>query len=338
MKKIFTMLFLTIFALWIIWASLLSINNVNAAEKTAKEIKGEFEKSYVISRLTDEWLMNKDFYEYFKDSYSDIYSIYISYDYLNKTKSYNKLISIKKEALKLLKEKQLGELAQLTVDKSYNISLRFNKNLSWYPKDFTDDVNFKYMIEWVKNDTTSVKYAKKISKALWIDYRLVMSAILTEQVRYAMTERGEMKKFLQKTPVLLYLTRFSYWIWWIKSFTAEKVRNDAIAYWYWKDLEKHIYISWETAWKNILINKYYQVAYPAYLIKNIITRWKKAGYNIENNPGVIITLYNFWNIEGKKPHGLPKVGWSDISIKSKSYNFGWLGESFYWWMKIYKII
>lgn len=319
------------------------INDTNAAwvyvQPTSKDIKLKFEKSYVLSRLAEEWFLDEAMYTYFWDGYSDIYKVYMSYDYLNKTKAYDKLIQVKREALEALKTKTIGDLSQITIDRNYELPTKLKANkLTWFPKDLTDDKNFSFMIDWIKNDKRTVANAKEIGTRIGVDYRLVLSSILTEQVRYALTERGEMKKFLQKTPMLLYLTQFSYWVGWVKSFTAEKIRDDASTYWYWKELSVHKDTSGETAWKSVLIDKYWQVAYPSYLIKNIITRWSKAGFDISWNPGVIITLYNFWNVAKKEPNKNPKVGWADISVKWQTYNFWGLGEWFFWWMKIYKKI
>lgn len=341
MKKIFTAIMLFAFLGWIGLTSF--FNETNAAsvyvQPTSKDIKLKFEKAYVLSRLAEEWFMDEAMYTYFGDGYADIYKVYMSYDYLNKTKAYDKLIQIKREALEALKTKTIWDLSQITIDRNYELPGKLKSNkLTWFSKELTDDKNFNFMIDGIKNDKRTVANAKEIGKRIGVDYRLVLSSILTEQVRYALTERGEMKKFLQKTPMLLYLTQFSYGVGWIKSFTAEKIRDDASAYWYGDELSVHKDTSWETAWKSVLIDKYWQVAYPSYLVKNIITRWSKAGVDISWNPGVIITLYNFWNVAKKEPNKNPKVWGADIAVKGKTYNFWGLGEWFYWWMKIYKKI
>jgi len=333
MKKLIT------FILWIIF--ILNIFNISYAvnDITTKEIKSNFEKTYVLNKMAKNWFLNRTLKDYFNTWYKDIYNIYLSYDYINKTESYKTLISAKKEVIKYLKENDTWALSKLTQSLNSEMIWYLSVNeLEWFPKDLRENDNFKYMIEWIKNDEKTIKTVKEISKTLWIDYRLVISSILTEQVRYAMTERGEMKKFLNKVPILIYLTQFSYWIWGIKSFTAEKIRDDAKIYGYWKELEVHNKITWETKWKEVLTNEYWQVVYPAYLVKNIITRWSLAWYDISNNPWVIITLYNFWNIADKKPNATPKVWWATISIADYKYNFWWLWEWFYWWMKIFKKI
>ena len=337
MKKYISLLIISVIA----FINVFNVNSIHAEKAvkppTEKEVKLSFEKSYVLRWMASKWYLDTTLYTYLNSNYGDVYKLYLSYDYLNKTNSYATLIEFKKSALNMLKVKSVWQLAQMAVDNNYDISVQNKKRtLSWFPSWMTDDANFNFMIEWIKNDKTSKKYAKSIGESIGVDYKLVMAAILTEQVRYALTERGEMKKFLKGVPMLLYLTKYSYWIGWIKSFTATKIRNDAKLYWYWKELEVHNKISTESQWKSILIDKYWQIAYPSYLIKNIQTRWYKAWFNIYNNPWVVITLYNFWNIEDKKPNKSPKVWGADIFIKDKAYNFGWLWEWFYWWIKIYK--
>lgn len=313
-------------------------SSIYTAEETAF-IKKRFEKTYVLYILAKYNVLTDKMLKYLNNNYEDLYQVLVSYDYINNTKSYNTMIRAKKWAIVFLNSaKTTAELHQMSIDQEYyaNVFAKRNsqKGKSWIPKEFLSDPNFKYMIEGIKNDTTTLNHSKELADFLNIDRELTLAGILTEQVRYALTERGEMKKFVSGVPMLLHLTKFSYGIGWIKSFTAEKIVRDAMAYGYWEPLKIHKNISGEGRWKEILINKYYQVAYPSYLIKNIITRWEKAWFPINKKPGVIITLYNFWNTEKKVPNASPQVWWADIRINNRTYNFGWLWEMFYWWMKI----
>lgn len=347
MKKISSIILLFIISLTSIWGSLTvnaqsqkDLNGIYTQEET-NAIKKRFERTYVLYILAKYKIINKAMYDYLDKNYEDIYQVLMSYDYIHGSKAHDTMIRAKKWAIVFLNNKKTtAQLHQMSINQEYYANLYAKKNtqngLTWIPSKFTKDPNFNYMIEGIKNDKTTIKHAQEIADRIGIEYQLTLAWILTEQVRYALTERWEMKKFLTWVPMLLYLTKFSYWIGGIKSFTAEKIRNDSRVYWYGDELKVHNKISWEEWWKRILIDKYWQVAYPSYLIKNIITRWEKEWHSIAKKPGIIITLYNFWNTENKKPNANPKVGWADININWQTYNFGWLWEMFYWWMKIDK--
>lgn len=346
MKKIFSLICLFIISFqWLSFGlqanaqTQQELNGIYTQEQT-NAIKKRFEKSYTLYILAKYKYINKAMYDYLQNNYEDIYQFLMSYDYIQDKKAYDIMIRAKKWAIFFLNgKKTTAQLHQMTINQEYyaNQYAKANdKTVSVIPQSFTNDANFNYMIEGIKNDKTTINHAKEISDRIGIEYELALAWILTEQVRYALTERGEMKKFLTWVPMLLYLTKFSYGIWGIKSFTAEKIRDDAKKYGYWKELEVHNKVSGEDWWKKVLIDKYWQVAYPSYLIKNIITRWEKEGHSIAKKPGIIITLYNFGNVDNKKPNANPKVGGADININGKTYNFGWLWEMFYWWMKVEK--
>lgn len=151
---------------------------------------------------------------------------------------------------------------------------------------------------------------------------LVFASILTEQTRYSATERWFMKKFLNsKAPFLFSMTSQSYGVGGIKSFTAEKISRDAVEYGYGDSFKGYVGKTGETFWKPILTKKYEEARFPTILIKNILTRWSNAGFSLEGKPGVVVTLYNFGNLEDKKPNASPKIGGAEIKLGSKTYYF-----------------
>ena len=311
------------------------------SKQQASTIKRKFEKTYVLYVLAKYKAINLATLQYLDKNYDDIYNVLLSNDYIRGTKYYDLMIRAKRGAAFFLQNrKTIAQLHSMSIDQEYYSNTLAQRNtqegLSWIPKEFTTDPNFNFMIEGIKNDKRTINTAKELANKLGIEYELTLAGILTEQVRYALTERGEMKKFVSGIPMLLHLTKFSYGIGGIKSFTASKIRDDAKRYGYGEELQTHKGISDEGQWKNILIDKYWQVAYPSYLIKNILTRWNEEGYPLNKKPGVVITLYNFGNTENKKPHPAPQVGGAEININKRTYNFGGLGEMFYWWMKIEK--
>lgn len=299
-----------------------------------------FEKSYLLNSFLNEKLIDNKTYLFAKENYKEFYPMLISYDYINKTNLAGKYIKEKENFLNIdlnkLNKDEINSRIKELGEKNDILLKNIKKDYNFFPNYFTEDIYFNFMLKWMWNNKILINKIKETSKTLNIDYKIVISCILTEQTRYSMTQRWFIKQYLKRTPFLFSMTSMSYGVWWIKSFTAEKIIKDAKKYGYLEEsLKKHEKTKWESFWKNILTNSKYEWVYPSYLVKNVITRWGKEGIDIKSNYWVIRTLYNFWNIETKKPHSSPKAGGADIVIKQNTFNFWWLGESFYWYQRIY---
>ena len=72
----------------------------------------------------------------------------------------------------------------------------------------------------------------------------------------------------------------------------------------------------------------YQYLYTAIFIKEIEAQWQKAGYDISDNPGVIVTLFNI-GFQHSVPKAMPATGGSVITSGGKNYTYGLLGTYFY---------
>jgi hypothetical protein len=83
-----------------------------------------------------------------------------------------------------------------------------------------------------------------------------------------------------------------------------------------------------------LEDEYSWILYTAWLIHNIQKKWELAWYPINDNPWIIITLYNMWN--KKNPHPNPDIWGSSISVSEwNTYYFWELGFVMYEYLRYY---
>jgi hypothetical protein len=68
--------------------------------------------------------------------------------------------------------------------------------------------------------------------------------------------------------------------------------------------------------------------YAGLFIKQIITQWKNAGFDISHSPEIISTIYNL-GFSKSIPNANPQSGGAQITIDGINYSFGSLGAQFY---------
>ena len=73
---------------------------------------------------------------------------------------------------------------------------------------------------------------------------------------------------------------------------------------------------------------YYSYLYAAIYMKELMTSWKKAGFDISNRPEILATLYNI-GFEHSSPNANPEVGGAEIDLNGQKYSFGSIGFYFY---------
>lgn len=314
-------------------------NNQYHTLELSPQIMQLLEKYYILSKL-DMTKIPTDIFVYWKNNWEEMPMILNSYDYLNKTSTLADFIRLTKEfkGKTLYKETIRQELKDI-ID-NYFKNKKIVNNIPFFPQDIVNDKWYQFVIDWLKNHKFLVPVSKQIWEKLKFDYRLTLAAILTEQFRYNWTYRGIIKKYMKNTPFIFSMTKWSYWIWWIKEFTWNKIMEDSQIYdnynKVFEGLSSDEYKDMST--KNLLQTKYWEVVYPNVLISNIINRWNKAWYSIEDKPWIILTLYNFGNSSNKKPHKDPKIWWAVIKLnenKNREYTFWWLWEALYYYIKIY---
>jgi hypothetical protein len=178
-----------------------------------------------------------------------------------------------------------------------------------------------------------------VAKVTDMDHRLIVAALVGEQMRLFNSNREMYKKVIRPLKILSVESKFSLGVTGIKDFTAMKVEKhlkDTSSEFYLgkkyehlldfktQDIEKERY--------DRLVdyrNYYYSFLYAALIIKQEIVQWKKAGYDISNRPEILITLFNV-GFEQSKPGPNPRVGGSRVEVNGVRYSFGSLGYEFYY--------
>lgn len=171
-----------------------------------------------------------------------------------------------------------------------------------------------------------------------VSSRIIVSQLVVEQLRLFFTERAAFKKWFEPLKILGSQTQFSWGVMGIKEETAIQIENNL------KDPTSPFYLGKD--FENILDfetsdikqerfermtdqhDHYYSYLYAGLFIKQIITQWQNAGFDISNKPAIISTIYNL-GFSKSNPKADPKSGGALIEIDGIKYSFGSLGGEFY---------
>lgn len=175
-----------------------------------------------------------------------------------------------------------------------------------------------------------------------IDPRLLVSVLVVEQLRLFTSEREVYKQIFQPLKILGTQSKFSWGVMGMKEETAEAVERNL------EDKNSPFYLGPE--FENLLdfsaaeiANKsnvrferltdqrdhYYSYLYAALFLKQIMAQWDGAGYNIDNRPEILATLFNL-GFDKSVPKSKPEVGGAEIEIGDQLYSFGGLAFQFYY--------
>jgi hypothetical protein len=210
--------------------------------------------------------------------------------------------------------------------------------------------------EWDVLSSAITKDAPVINQAAsasGVPARLIVSALVVEQLRLFFTERGYYEQFFAPLKILGTQTQFSLGVMGMKEDTALQVQDNL------QDPSSPFYPGAQYA--NLLDypdtgsttpvvvasttasstasdalftrltdqhNHYYNYLYAGLMMKEIETQWQNAGFPIANNVGVVATLYNI-GFENSVPKADPNVGGAAIVINGVTYSFGGLAQQFY---------
>lgn len=177
------------------------------------------------------------------------------------------------------------------------------------------------------------------AQAADIDARLIMSALLSEQMRlYTDASRESFKKFFQPLSILGIQSQYSWGVMGLKRETAIQIENNL------KDKTSPFYLG--EKYENLLdfatediekerferlINEddqYYTYLYSGLYMQQIMKQWEDAGFSLDNKPEIVATLFNIGFIHSK-PNADPKAGGAQITVGGKTYSFGRLAYEFY---------
>lgn len=179
----------------------------------------------------------------------------------------------------------------------------------------------------------------KASAIAGIEPRLVVSATIVEQVRLFNSQRELFKKFFEPLKILGNSNKISLGVMGVKENTAIDTEQHL------KDPSSPYYLGSEVAGALDFVgedqagqryrrltdekNHYYSYLYGAIYLKEMMTQWKNAGFDIELRPEIIGTLFNV-GFPQSRPNPNPKVGGSNIEVDGTKYTFGSLAYEFYY--------
>lgn len=197
--------------------------------------------------------------------------------------------------------------------------------------------------EWSTLKTALLKdksVIERVSKETGVPSRYIVSILIVEQLRLFNSEREVYKQIFAPLKILGNQSQFSWGVMGIKQDTAKEtesnLRNPISPFYLGKEnenkLDYHSGTDMDEERFARLTNeddRYYSYLYGAIFIKEIISQWKKAGFPIHENIGVIATLYNI-GFKNSIPKENPQVGGAEINISSQKYSFGSLAQAFYY--------
>ncbi len=180
---------------------------------------------------------------------------------------------------------------------------------------------------------------RRVADETGVDARLIAAVVIPEQIRFFTSEREVFKRYFEPLKILGSLSQFSLGVSGMKQETARKVEE------YAKDPSSPFYPGPDAA--RLLAytnptnqdaelhrrltddkNHYYSYLYTALYLKEILTQWERAGFDISNDADALVTLFNI-GFENSHPNADPKPGGALITVGGRSYAFGQLGGEFY---------
>lgn len=212
------------------------------------------------------------------------------------------------------------------------------ENAGNYKNSWLNSTEFETFKNGVVKDKDMIL---KVSEETGVSSRLLVSSVVSEQLRFFTSNRESFKKFFEPLKILGNYSKFSYGISGIKMETAKEIEDNL------KDVSSPFYLGKD--FENILDydssvddidsarlarftdshNHYYSYLYTALFLKQIMYQWESAGYPVNDRPEVLVTLFNL-GFSKSEPKSNPEVGGSLITIDGKDYTFGGLSYEFYY--------
>lgn len=195
--------------------------------------------------------------------------------------------------------------------------------------------------EWVTLKEAILKDREQIFRAAQdagVNPRLIVSVIVSEQLRLFTSQRQTFKQVFQPLRVLGTQTQFSLGVTGIKDETIraveEHLRDRTSSYYLGPRYESILdYSTTPTSAMRFARfsnynDHYYSYLYTGLFLKQIMTQWEQAGYPISDRPEILATIYNL-GFSKSAPKPDPLVGGSEITIGDEMYTFGGLAGEFF---------
>lgn len=178
----------------------------------------------------------------------------------------------------------------------------------------------------------------RVANIAHIQPRLIVAPLVVEQLRLFTSQRETYKEIFKPLQILGIQSQFSWGVMGLKEQTAIAIENNLTnttsSYYLGTEYEHSLDFKTndpitERFDRIVERNHYYSYLYSALYIKQILSQWQKAGFDISNRPEIVATLFNI-GFEHSKPNATPSSGGAEIEINGVKYSFGELAFDFYY--------
>lgn len=196
--------------------------------------------------------------------------------------------------------------------------------------------------EWQDVKESISKDKSKIDRAAQmagVQPRIIVSSLMVEQLRLFYSQRELYKKFFEPLKILANSYKISLGVMAIKEETAINVENHlkdensayylGRSYEHMLDYPEGVDVAKERFNRLSGNDHSWNYLYGALYLKQMMTQWRRAGYDLTNRPEIIGTLFNV-GFPQSHPNANPKVGGSTVKIDNTEYSFGKLSFEFYY--------
>lgn len=181
---------------------------------------------------------------------------------------------------------------------------------------------------------------KRAAKDAGISPRLILGGVIGEQFRFFNNRRESFKSYFEPLKILASLTNTSFGIAGLKPKTVgiieDNLKNENSPFYLGEEMENIVDhkdgVDIEVDRMDRITNSkdpYYSYLYAGLYMKQIITQWQNAGFDISSRPEILGTLYNL-GFYYSVPKENPEAGGSLINVNNVDYTFGDLAYEFYY--------
>lgn len=203
------------------------------------------------------------------------------------------------------------------------------------------DIKWSKTKEWETLKQAIIKDKEKIieaSQKAGVSPRLIASFLFVEQMRLYFDNRELFEKVFYPLKMLVSQNQFSLGVTGLKQETAKMIEDNlhsTSSVFYLGEKYRHL-LDFDSdnhdkeRFERISDEKnhYYAYLYSGLYASQVMSQWKKAGFDISDRPEIIATLYNV-GFNNSKPKENPFAGGSEINIEGNKYTFGGLAYQFY---------
>ena len=179
----------------------------------------------------------------------------------------------------------------------------------------------------------------RVAEETGVHKRMIAAVVVPEQARFFTSNREVFKRWFEPMKILGSLTQFSLGVSGIKQETAERIEtyaNDPNSPFYPGSgmTELIAYPEGVEPAQELFVrltdekDHYYSYLYTALFIKEVTEQWKRSGYDISEEPEVIVTIFNL-GFDKSLPNPSPTAGGAPITLGNTTYSYGALGGHFY---------